>query len=229
MITYCWFASSSSILEITTSLNKKPIGCGDDAAEFHASFTNWAIKLFEPPIKDLKPSQAAVKAILRDGFPETNAAEYIRALTLYGKQYRWHGRFHNGIIKIEDVHDSNSYLEARKQLFAHLFSKAEKAAFFAQHPAQYPLQPPVQRSRDGKIIFRPLLPKKHAEPRPPPQYEYHKKTDFEFTAMSGGIAAQWGEDASGMPLRTIEGGDSDMAWRIDGLGVSHQEDEEVEQ
>ncbi|KAK3658949.1 hypothetical protein LTR56_001386 [Elasticomyces elasticus] len=145
MITYCWFASFSGIIEVTTFLGKKPIGCGDDAAEFHASFTNWAIALSQIPSKNLKPTQEATKAILRDGFPETDAAEYIKALT-----------------------HSNSYLKARKELFANLFTKAEKAAFFAQHPAQYPLQPPVQRGRDGKIIFRPILPTEHVEPRPPP-------------------------------------------------------------
>ncbi|KAK1052485.1 hypothetical protein LTR12_000019 [Friedmanniomyces endolithicus] len=209
-------------------LASKPIGCGDDAAEFHASFTNWAIALAQKPVDALKPAQVTVRDILRSGFLETSATEYIWALELYGRVYRYHGEFKHGDIK--DPQDRNQYLAARKQLFALLFDKDEKRALHAQYPVDYPLKTEGQKSaQKAKASFVPLLPDPDRVPPPPIQYEYHKKTDFESAAMAHGTAAQWGEDAAGMPLRTKPGEDSDMAESIEGLGLSRQREGDEEE
>jgi len=119
--------------------------------------------------------------------------------------------------------DRDQYLAARKQLFALLFTKHEQKSLLAQHRRDYPLK--IPKDWNG---FVPLLPDPDRVPPPPIQYEYHKKTDFEFAAMAHGIAAQWGDDAAGMALRTKPGEDSDMAESIEGLGLSRQREGDEE-
>ncbi|KAK0265053.1 hypothetical protein LTR91_008789 [Friedmanniomyces endolithicus] len=216
-----FFVPDSGYHIVASFLATKPIGCGDDAAEFHASFTNWAMAVAQRPRDALQPAQETILDILRSGFPETDASEYIRALELYGREYRNHHEFKSGEIK--DPHDRDQYLAARKQLFALLFTKHEQKSLLAQHRRDYPLN--IPKDWNG---FVPLLPDPDRVPPPPIQYEYHKKTDFEFAAMAHGIAAQWGDDAAGMALRTKPGEDSDMAESIEGLGLSRQREGDEE-
>ena len=119
--------------------------------------------------------------------------------------------------------DHNQYLTARKKLYSLLFTKHEQKTLLARDRRAYPLK--VPKGWDG---FVPLLPDPDRVPPPPIQYEYHKKTDFEFAAMAHGIAAQWGDDAAGMALRTKPGEDSDMAESIEGLGLSRQREGDEE-
>ncbi|KAK0947818.1 hypothetical protein LTR29_000719 [Friedmanniomyces endolithicus] len=222
MDTRFFFVPASGLQAVADFLATKPLGCGDDAAEFHASFTNWAIALALKPVDALKPAQLTIRNILRSGVPETDASEYIRALELYGREYRYHHEFKTGEIK--DPGDHDQYLTARKKLYSLLFIKHEQKTLLARDRRAYPLK--VPKGWDG---FVPLLPDPDRVPPPPIQYEYHKKTDFEFAAMAHGIAAQWGDDAAGMALRTKPGEDSDMAESIEGLGLSRQREGEEEE
>ncbi|KAK0851963.1 hypothetical protein LTR91_007578 [Friedmanniomyces endolithicus] len=222
MDTKFFFVPASGLQAVANFLAAKPLGCGDDAAEFHASFTNWAIALALKPVDALTPSQLTIRDILRSGVPETNAGEYNRALELYGREFRYHYVFKSGEIK--DPKDPEQYLTARKKLYSLLFTKHEQKTLLARYPRAYPLK--VPKGWDG---FVPLLPDPDRVPPPPIQYEYHKKTDFEFAAMAHGIAAQWGDDAAGMALRTKPGEDSDMAESIEGLGLSRQRGGEEEE
>ncbi|KAK0265406.1 hypothetical protein LTR91_009815 [Friedmanniomyces endolithicus] len=222
MDTRFFFVPASGLQAVADFLATKPLGCGADAAEFHASFTKWAIALALKPIDALKPTQLTIRDILRSGVPETDASEYIRALELYGREYRYHHEFKTGEIK--DPGDHNQYLTARKKLYSLLFTKHEQKTLLARDRRAYPLK--VPKGWDG---FVPLLPDPDRVPPPPIQYEYHKKTDFEFAAMAHGIAAQWGDDAAGMALRTKPGEDSDMAESIEGLGLSRQREGEEEE
>lgn len=99
MDTRFFFVPASGLQAVADFLATKPLGCGDDAAEFHASFTNWAIALALKPVDALKPAQLTIRNILRSGVPETDASEYIRALELYGREYRYHHEFKTGEIK----------------------------------------------------------------------------------------------------------------------------------
>ncbi|KAK4957054.1 hypothetical protein LTR10_005012 [Elasticomyces elasticus] len=184
---YCVPASEHHHIE--KFLADKPAGCGDDRREFVASFMNWAIGLSQS-LKQLKGTKATIRATLHDAYPELSASKFIDMLEIYGKTYRHHKEFHNGIIK--DPHSDAECEIAGKQLFACLHSRDERAVFNAEHGPHYPLVP--------------------VESNP-------KASNWEHRA------ATRQESTTGVPLRTIEGGDSNMADAMDGLGMSGDREE----
>ncbi|KAK3073499.1 hypothetical protein LTR53_004883 [Teratosphaeriaceae sp. CCFEE 6253] len=216
--TFCFYVPRSEISLVTETFATRPVGCGDDSDEFHASFVNWAVKMVQKPQARLSATAATIREILRAGFPETNVTEYIRALELFGKEIRWHYKPYKGYIK--DPHSTRESYFARAELFAVLFSKAEKEILRAQHPDVYPLG---RWQSEDEV----LMPFGNADgtQMTERQYKNNCKNNWEGFPSAPQVAAQLGESGSGVAMRMRPGGDSDMARAMEGLGVSRPQDE----
>ncbi|KAK3661658.1 hypothetical protein LTR56_000146 [Elasticomyces elasticus] len=163
------------LIETFFNTEPKPTGYADNAAEFAASFTNWTIRISQKESR--KPSQVAIRKVFRKSFPDMSAADYITAITVFGREYRYERKFTVGVIK--DFQSLKEVAIARAELFGCLYTKDEKVALSTMFPEIFPL-----RSVDW-------------------------------------VAQQWG-GLAGMSLRTIEGGDSDMAQSIEGFSLSRE-------
>ncbi|KAK5743300.1 hypothetical protein LTR17_002777 [Elasticomyces elasticus] len=214
--TLYYFVRCDHHYRIDTFLASKPRGCGDDGREFVASFINWAISFVKDPADKLEPTQVKIRDSLHDGFPEMDVEEFIRLLELYGNRYRRHGVFHSGEIK--DPHSQEQCRLGTRQLFASLHTREEKAAFSAAYPQQYPLRP-VGLELPRSPHQNPLVPGSVVWLNKD-ELRQARRTDWEHVGTAAGVAASLGSGSSGMALRTIEGGDSNMADAMEGLEMS---------